>query len=214
MLTPPLASSVSISLPVNVRPAYITCPWGSNQHHNVTHLCRQQQPVATVRGECDAAAAAVWQQASSSYHGLHRLPALGFRSRQEEILGIPPEIHPQVDVEVHGDACQSAKACYTRRGSGVLVRPTEPIWVNLSRMAALWFGDLATPTPHHVSGTEVVSALKNKNKYRAAHVTVLTARGRQSSARQRPVLKAKFVFFFSFFFGRIVQSNAIQQSTQ
>lgn len=38
----------------------------------------------------------------SAYHGLHRLPALGLGSRQQEILGISPEIHLQVDVEIHG----------------------------------------------------------------------------------------------------------------
>lgn len=62
------------------------------RQHN-THLCHPGKSV------CDSATAAVWQRAS--YHGFHRLPALGLRSRQEEIFGISSEIHPQVDVEVH-----------------------------------------------------------------------------------------------------------------
>lgn len=56
---------------------------------------------------------------SLSYHGLHRLPALGLGSRQEEILGISPEIHLQIDVEVHGDACLRLIAYYTRRTRSV-----------------------------------------------------------------------------------------------
>lgn len=35
------------------------------------------------------------------HHGLHGLPALGLGSGQEEVLGVPPEVHLQVDVEVH-----------------------------------------------------------------------------------------------------------------
>ena len=57
---------------------------------------------------------------SDSYHGLHRLPALGLRSRQEEILGISPEIHLQVDVEVHGVACLRFNAYYTRQTRSVV----------------------------------------------------------------------------------------------
>lgn len=55
----------------------------------------------------------------SAYHGLHRLPALGLGSRQEEILGISPEIHLQIDVEVHGVACLRLNAYYSRRTRSV-----------------------------------------------------------------------------------------------
>lgn len=54
-----------------------------------------------------------------SYHGLHRLPALGLGSRQEEIFGISPEIHLQIDVEVHGVARLHLNAYYTRRTRSV-----------------------------------------------------------------------------------------------
>ena len=50
-----------------------------------------------------------------SYHGLHRLPALGLGSRQEEIFGISPKIHLQIDVELHGVACLCLNAYYTGR---------------------------------------------------------------------------------------------------
>lgn len=54
-----------------------------------------------------------------SYHGLHRLPALSLGSRQEEIFGISPEIHLQIDVEVHGVARLRLNAYYTRRTRSV-----------------------------------------------------------------------------------------------
>lgn len=54
-----------------------------------------------------------------SYHGLHRLPALGLGSRQQEIFGIPSEIHLQIDVEVHCFARLSPSAYYTRRTRSV-----------------------------------------------------------------------------------------------
>lgn len=56
---------------------------------------------------------------SLSYHGLHRLPALGLGSREEKILGISPEIHLQIDVEVHGVAFVRFNAYYTRRTRSV-----------------------------------------------------------------------------------------------
>lgn len=54
-----------------------------------------------------------------SYHGLHRLPALGLGSRQKEIFGISSEIHLQVDVEVHGVARLRLNAYYARRTRSV-----------------------------------------------------------------------------------------------
>lgn len=44
----------------------------------------------------------ITSSSSSAYHGLHRLPALRLRARQQETLRIPSEIHLQIDIEVHG----------------------------------------------------------------------------------------------------------------
>lgn len=64
----------------------------------------------------------------SAYHGLHRLPALRLGSWQQEILGISPEIHLQIDVEVHGVEPPSAKLTHI-----TITKPTsedifELIW--------------------------------------------------------------------------------------
>lgn len=113
-----------------------------------THLCHPCKSV------CDSVTAAVWQRAS--YHGFHRLPALGLRSRQEEIFGISPEIHPQVDVEVHSVTLLRINTYSTR--SDCLTRTERLIWVNLA--CSFYCCDLASWTrPPRTMCPEVRSQL-------------------------------------------------------
>lgn len=129
---------------------------GFTSSKHKTHLCHPGKSV------CDGVTAAVWQRAS--YHGFHRFPALGLRSRQEEIFGISPEIHPQVDVKIHSVTLLCISTCYTRWDSGCLPRTERRFGSILPvRSAVLWLSPLDTPTTHHVSGNEVKLPLGKKN---------------------------------------------------
>lgn len=118
---------------------------------------------------------------SGAYHGLHRLPALGLGSRQKEILWISPEIHLQIDVEVHGVAWLRPNAYYSGRTRSVFtgqqgrfgliwpVRSTVIYPTGGWGVCCVYISGPATPTLHHVSGTAAtlppdVAAQKHKSQ--------------------------------------------------